>query len=188
LSIDTGFIQESEQDGVIQFVTTCAEGKLLSTIPVEDPIAEHEVASSNVPSVLENPLLESDVDGSSMSSVLEHPISEPVVASTGVRQLFSSPLPASRKCAKGTRNGPRGPSVKKSKKALSTCPVTPTTTCKNKSTKGAQKSAESATRTPRVVNLPPMLLKAAPNHIFYEEQLTWMQTFSTRGNLHLYIL
>ena len=46
-------MQESEQDGVIQFVTTCAEGKLLSTIPVkqtlsvlEDPIAEHEVAST----------------------------------------------------------------------------------------------------------------------------------------------
>ena len=73
LKLKCGFIQESEQDGVIPFVTTCAEGKLLCTIPVkqtlsvlEDPIAEHEVASSDV------------------SSILEDPISEPVVSSTGV--------------------------------------------------------------------------------------------------------
>ena len=56
--------------------------------------------------------------------------------------------------------------MKKSKKALSTCPVTPTTTCKNKSNKGAQKSAESATKNSKSSQLTTNVIKGSPQSHF----------------------
>ena len=54
--------------------------------------------------------------------------------------------------------------MKKSKKALSTCPVTPTTTCKNRSTKDAQKSTESDNKNSKSSELTTVIKGSPQSH------------------------